>query len=136
MDKTRDLLQLRSKDLGHLEALLPEGAPDVWRDFASCCFLGLLKHPHTEHLLAQELAQVAFEQLQVLVANMGGQQPYICSGARFTYKKRLQDIERDLNGRNSKEVAKKYNLSHSCILKIIKKNHESKRQNNPPPPKA
>lgn len=136
MEKSRNLVQLRSEDLAHLEALLPDDAPEVWRDFASCCFLGLLKHPHTQHLLAQELAQVAFEQLQVLTLNMGGQQPYITGGSCLSKKKRDQEICQDFNGRNAKEVAKKHNIGASQFYKIIRKIQKSKHKTNLPSTQA
>jgi len=68
----------------------------------------------------RELAEViGLESYKKLVEWCGGSSVYIKKSDTLTRNQRNDEIRRDFNGRNYKEIARKYNLSESSIRKIL-----------------
>lgn len=68
----------------------------------------------------RELAEIiGLESYKKLVEWCGGSAVYIKKSDTLTRNQRNDEIRKDFNGRNYREISRKYNLSESSIRKIL-----------------
>jgi Mor family transcriptional regulator len=71
--------------------------------------------------VAEELAErVAFESVEQLRAQWGGDEPYIGKGHQYDLTKRNREIVGKFNGRNHKDLCQEYDLSPMQLYRIIR----------------
>ena len=81
MFKRIDLSQLTQEQLAPLEALIPPGWPDVWRELATSHYVTLISAPGADAVELSSLANLAIALTLGIAQDLGGTQPYIPVGA-------------------------------------------------------
>ena len=76
-----DLSQLTQEQLAPLEALIPPGWPDVWRELATSHYVTLISAPGADAVELSSLANLAIALTLGIAQDLGGSQPYIPVGA-------------------------------------------------------
>ena len=76
-----DLSQLTQEQLAPLEALMPPGWPDTWRELATSHYVTLISAPGAEAVELSSLANLAIALTLGIAQDLGGTQPYIPVGA-------------------------------------------------------
>ena len=76
-----DLSQLTQEQLAPLEALIPPGWPDVWRELATSHYVTLISAPGADAVELSSLANLAIALTLGVAQDLGGTQPYIPVGA-------------------------------------------------------
>jgi hypothetical protein len=112
-----DLSDLTPEQIAPLEALLPEGFPDTWRDFARSHFLTLL-WLHTGRAPV-DLAAEAIELTRGIAQDMGGSQPYIPTGFQLASSAKMQRVIQLLaDGMGYSGVARATGLTERRVRRI------------------
>ena len=81
MFKRIDLSQLTQEQLAPLEALMPPGWPDTWRELATSHYVTLISAPGADAVELFSLANLAIALTLGVAQDLGGTQPYIPVGA-------------------------------------------------------
>ena len=81
MFKRIDLSQLTQEQLAPLEALMPPGWPDTWRELATSHYVTLISAPGADAVELSSLANLAIALTLGVAQDLGGTQPYIPVGA-------------------------------------------------------
>ena len=81
MFKRIDLSQLTQEQLAPLEALMPPGWPDTWRELATSHYVTLISAPGADAVELSSLANLAIALTLGIAQDLGGTQPYIPVGA-------------------------------------------------------
>ena len=76
-----DLSQLTQEQLAPLEALMPPGWPDTWRELATSHYVTLISAPGADAVELFSLANLAIALTLGVAQDLGGTQPYIPVGA-------------------------------------------------------
>lgn len=76
-----DLSQLTQEQLAPLEALIPPGWPDTWRELATSLYVTLISAPGADAVELFSLANLAIALTLGIAQDLGGSQPYIPVGA-------------------------------------------------------
>ena len=76
-----DLSQLTQEQLAPLEALMPPGWPDTWRELATSHYVTLISAPGAGAVELSSLANLAIALTLGVAQDLGGTQPYIPVGA-------------------------------------------------------
>ena len=76
-----DLSQLTQEQLAPLEALMPPGWPDTWRELATSHYVTLISAPGADAVELSSLANLAIALTLGVAQDLGGTQPYIPVGA-------------------------------------------------------
>lgn len=119
MFERADLATLSVEQIAPLEALLPPGWPDVWRDLATSQFATLVSAPGSESVPAHQLAHLAMALTVGIAQDMGGTQPYIPVGAVMASGAKAQAVLQALSqGRGYREVAAEVGLTESRVRHI------------------
>ncbi len=104
----------------------PERYPEVLAELARLVFARARAIASDD--TASTLALAVAEDIR---ATFGGDQIYIARGLHMALAERDAEIWREHNGRNARALAKKYDLTPSMILAILKK-ERAKRQSELP----
>lgn len=106
--------------------VFPERYPEVLVE------LGRLVFVRARAVVSDDAASaLALAVAEDIRATFGGDQIYIARGLHMTLAERDAEIWREHNGRNARELAKKYGLTSSAVLAILKK-ERAKRQSELP----
>ena len=76
-----NLTELTQEQLAPLEALIPPGWPDVWRELATSHYVTLISAPGADAVELSSLANLAIALTLGVAQDLGGTQPYIPVGA-------------------------------------------------------
>ena len=87
-----DLAEMTAEQLAPLEALMEPGWPDVWRSFATSCFITLISAPGAQRANVHHLAQLAVALTLGIAQDEGGTQPYIPVGAEVMSSARARRV--------------------------------------------
>lgn len=71
-------------------------------------------------LTAQQVEEIAERAISLYSSTFGGELVYIPKDSAFLRQKLHKEILAEFNGKNQRELAKKYGLSMQAIYKIIK----------------
>lgn len=119
MFERADLATLSVEQIAPLEALLPSGWPDIWRDLATSQFVTLVSAPGSASVPAHQLAQLAMALTMGIAQDMGGTQPYIPVGAAMASGAKAEAVLAALSqGRGYREVAAEVGLTESRVRQI------------------
>lgn len=119
MFERADLAALSAQQIAPLEALLPPGWPDVWRDLATSQFVTLVSAPGSASVPPHQLAQLAMALTTGIAQDMGGTQPYIPVGAAMASGAKAEAvIAALLQGRSYRDVALEVGLTESRVRHI------------------
>ena len=114
-----DMAALSAQQIAPLEALLPPGWPDVWRDLATSQFVTLVSAPGSASVPPHQLAQLAMALTTGIAQDMGGTQPYIPVGAAMASGAKAEAvIAALLQGRSYRDVALEVGLTESRVRHI------------------
>lgn len=99
-----------------LEKAIPDGWPDVWRDFALSVFTTLVV---LENWAAMSGEDLAMEVVKGIGQDLGGTQPYLPAGYKTAARDRTQLVLSLLaSGVGYRQVALKAGLTESRVRKI------------------
>ena len=87
-----DLSQLTQEQLAPLEALIPPGWPDVWRELATSHYVTLISAPGADAVELFSLANLAIALTLGVAQDLGGTQPYIPVGAEVMSSARARRV--------------------------------------------
>lgn len=87
-----DLSQLTQEQLAPLEALIPPGWPDVWRELATSHYVTLISAPGADAVELSSLANLAIALTLGVAQDLGGTQPYIPVGAEVMSSARARRV--------------------------------------------
>ena len=119
MFKRIDLSQLTQEQLAPLEALMPPGWPDTWRELATSHYVTLISAPGADAVELSSLANLAIALTLGIAQDLGGSQPYIPVGADVTSSARARRVMELLGQRLSyKQVADATGLTESRVRQI------------------
>lgn len=119
MFERADLSKLTQAQLAPLEALMPPGWPDTWRNFATSHFVTLLSAPGAGAVPPDRLAHLALALTLGIAQDEGGTQPYIPVGADVMSSARARRVIELLEQRLSyKQVAVLTEITTSQVRKI------------------
>jgi hypothetical protein len=114
-----DLSQLTQEQLAPLEALMPPGWPDTWRELATSLYVTLISAPGAEAVELSSLANLAIALTLGIAQDLGGSQPYIPVGADVMSSARARRVMELLGQRLSyKQVADATGLTESRVRQI------------------
>lgn len=114
-----DLSQLTQEQLAALEALIPPGWPDTWRELATSHYVTLISAPGAEAVELSSLANLAIALTLGIAQDLGGSQPYIPVGADVMSSARARRVMELLGQRLSyKQVADAAGLTESRVRQI------------------
>ena len=114
-----DLSQLTQEQLAPLEALMPPGWPDTWRELATSHYVTLISAPGADAVELSSLANLAIALTLGIAQDLGGSQPYIPVGADVTSSARARRVMELLGQRLSyKQVADATGLTESRVRQI------------------
>ena len=119
MFKRIDLSQLTQEQLAPLEALIPPGWPDTWRELATSLYVTLISAPGADAVELSSLANLAIALTLGIAQDLGGSQPYIPVGADVMSSARARRVMELLGQRLSyKQVADATGLTESRVRQI------------------
>ena len=119
MFKRIDLSQLTQEQLAPLEALMPPGWPDTWRELATSHYVTLISAPGADAVELSSLANLAIALTLGIAQDLGGSQPYIPIGADVMSSARARRVMELLGQRLSyKQVADLTGITASQVRKI------------------
>ena len=119
MFERADLSKLTQAQLAPLEALMPPGWPETWRNFATSHFVTLLSAPGAGAVPPDRLAHLALALTLGIAQDEGGTQPYIPVGADVMSSARARRVIELLEQRLSyKQVAVLTEITTSQVRKI------------------
>lgn len=114
-----DPAALAHEELAPLESILPADWPEQWREFATSLYITLVSAPGADAVARLRLARLAMELALGLVADHGGEQPYIPVGAALeTSSKARRVIELLGQGESYRKVADATGLTESRVRRI------------------
>lgn len=114
-----DLSQLTQEQLAPLEALMPPGWPDTWRELATSHYVTLISAPGADAVELSSLANLAIALTLGIAQDLGGSQPYIPVGAGVMNSARARRVMELLGQRLSyKQVADATGLTESRVRQI------------------
>lgn len=114
-----DPSELPKEQLAVLEALMPPGWPDVWRELATSHYITLLSAPGSDAVQPSALAQLALALALGIAADLGGTQPYIPVGALLAASSKARRVIELLAQRHGYlDVAKATGLTESRVRRI------------------
>lgn len=93
----------------------PTGYPEILADMA-----GLI-HARLIDLAVPKAAAIATALVEDIRRKWGGGLVYIPKGAMYTKQQRDDEVLRAFNGKNQAELARRFNVSISCIYDILTK---------------
>ena len=114
-----DLSQLTQEQLAPLEALMPPGWPDTWRELATSHYVTLISAPGADAVELSSLANLAIALTLGIAQDLGGSQPYIPVGADVMSSARARRVMELLGQRlGYKQVADATGLTESRVRQI------------------
>lgn len=114
-----DLSQLTQEQLAPLEALMPPGWPDTWRELATSHYVTLISAPGADAVELFSLANLAIALTLGIAQDLGGSQPYIPVGADVMSSARARRVMELLGQRlRYKQVADATGLTESRVRQI------------------
>lgn len=126
-----DLSHIPAEQLAFLEKSLPEGMHPTLREMATSIYLHLVEDSAlVESLGCDRLASLALGLTDRICLENGGGSFYLPRGIAGFLSARDREIFAAHNGRNLRELARKYNLSDMRIHQIIKAVQLKNRQQN------
>lgn len=114
----RTLHDLTRKEIDALEALFDDLYPASALEVARVLFAELLNQ-ESPGLSVAQAAQTAHAQAEALRKELGGLYMYFTKGRDMEVNRRIEGIVADYNGRNMRDLAMKYGLSHERVRKIL-----------------
>lgn len=93
--------------------------PALWTEFAEQNFVVLRASPDLRGVSDDSLAMIAANLVRQLASSHGGTQPYIPVGMQIAKGNKYDLIAQEFNGKNFRELAKKYEVSESRIRQIV-----------------
>ena len=119
MFKRIDLSQLTQEQLAPLEALMPPGWPDTWRELATSHYVTLISAPGADAVELSSLANLAIALTLGIAQDLGGTQPYIPVGADVMSSARARRVVDLLKqGQSYRQVADATGLTESRARQI------------------
>ena len=119
MFKRIDLSQLTQEQLAPLEALIPPGWPDVWRELATSHYVTLISAPGADAVELSSLANLAIALTLGVAQDLGGTQPYIPVGADVMSSARARRvIDLSKQGLGYRQAADATGLTESRVRQI------------------
>ena len=114
-----DLSQLTQEQLAPLEALMPPGWPDTWRELATSHYVTLISAPGADAVELFSLANLAIALTLGIAQDLGGTQPYIPVGADVMSSARARRVVDLLKqGQGYRQVADATGLTESRVRQI------------------
>ena len=114
-----DLSQLTQEQLAPLEALMPPGWPDTWRELATSHYVTLISAPGADAVELSSLANLAIALTLGIAQDLGGTQPYIPVGADVMSSARARRVVDLLKqGQGYRQVADATGLTESRVRQI------------------
>lgn len=114
-----ELAEVTAEKIAPLEALMPQGWPDTWRDLAMSHYLTLLSAPGSSAVEPPALAHLAVALTLGIAQDLGGTQPYIPVGAMLAASAKARRAMELLGQRSSyREVADATGLTESRVRQI------------------
>ena len=96
--------------------MLSDRYPEVLRSIQDH-LVSILIGKGVDKTIADESAEEAVENIRI---NFGGEMVYIGKGKAYDINKRDARVWNDFNGKNHKELCRKYDISIQQVYKIIK----------------
>lgn len=121
---------LNSQEIELLEKLMDPSFPELWADISVIIFTRLLKGK-PDFSSHESIAKTAIEITTDMGLELGGYMYYFPKGKYAKAASKARKIQTEFNGRNHKELAKKYALTEARIRQILaQKKSVTKNQNS------
>ena len=119
MFERMDIAGMTPAQIQPLEALIPPGWPDTWRELATSHYVTLVSAPGTETREMSSLAGLAIALTLGIAQDLGGTQPYIPVGAEVMSSARARRVVDLLSqGQGYRQVADATGLTKSRVRQI------------------
>lgn len=119
MFERMDIAGMTATQVQPLEALIPPGWPDTWRELATSQYVTLISAPGAESVDASSLASLAIALTLGIAQDLGGTQPYIPVGAEVMSSARARRVVDLLKlGQGYRQVADTTGLTESRVRQI------------------
>ncbi len=116
-----DLAHISGERLAIIEGLFPEDTHEMLREIAISMYLALIEDAELQEALSFErLANIALDLTDRISLDHGGTQFYLPRGMSRRINDRNRRIWAEFNGRNRRELARKYDLSEMRLDQIFK----------------
>ena len=119
MFERMDIAAMPPAQIQPLEALIPPGWPDTWRELATSHYVTLVSAPGAETVEMASLASLAIALTLGIAQDLGGTQPYIPVGAMLAASAKVRRVMELLGqGTSYKAVADATSLTESRVRQI------------------
>ncbi|WP_082836614.1 Mor transcription activator family protein [Acidovorax sp. GW101-3H11] len=119
MFERMDIAAMPPAQIQPLEALIPPGWPDTWRELATSHYVTLVSAPGAETVETASLASLAIALTLGIAQDLGGTQPYIPVGAEVMSSARARRVVELLKqGQGYRQVADTTGLTESRVRQI------------------
>ncbi|MES2947511.1 MAG: Mor transcription activator family protein [Pseudomonadota bacterium] len=122
-----DLKRLTPQQLATMDTAFPSNTPELWREFAEQFFAALCFCPMLAKQTDEKVAALAANLVYQFISAFGGTQLYIPNGARNFRGDVNEQIVKDFNGRNIRQLVSKYNISERHVRKILEDSAQAKK---------